>query len=332
MTDDHHEHHHDGPHDYVGAVQGYRAEKDEFFRTNPAARSRPRNGRRSPACRTTRSTSTSCSRACRSSRTPGVEPSTFEIPTSDNRLRPARRAGSLAFDVDGQSLRLTAYELEGAHSDGRVFVPFLDETSGTETYGAGRYLDLEPDEDGTYAIDFNLAYHPTCVYSPTVLVPVSPRRRTACRSGSTPANGSPRALRTDSANAPGADRGWQPGIASRDRHDDSPWADLVATSHDASPREAGNGCPASEFVAASPAQPTGVATPSASAMAARWAGVEPQHAPMIRAPAVAEREPRLGHRRRARRGRPPAGRPAPASRRSTSRRAPRPARPRASSR
>ena len=37
-----------------------------------------------------------------------------------------------------------------------MFVPFLDATSGSETYGAGRYLDLEPDEDGTYAIDTRL--------------------------------------------------------------------------------------------------------------------------------------------------------------------------------
>ena len=71
---------------------------------------------------------------------------------------------------------MTAYELEGAHSDGRVFVPFLDATSGTETYGAGRYLDLEPDEDGTYALDFNLAYHPTCVYAAEVLVPADAGR------------------------------------------------------------------------------------------------------------------------------------------------------------
>jgi uncharacterized protein (DUF1684 family) len=55
-----------------------------------------------------------------------------------------------------------------------VFVPFLDATSGKETYGAGRYLDLEPDEDGTYAIDFNLAYHPSCVYSPRFSCPLTP--------------------------------------------------------------------------------------------------------------------------------------------------------------
>ena len=47
-------------------------------------------------------------------------------------------------------------------------MPFLDATSGRETYGAGRYLDLEPELDGTYALDFNLAYHPYCVYDETI--------------------------------------------------------------------------------------------------------------------------------------------------------------------
>jgi uncharacterized protein (DUF1684 family) len=55
-----------------------------------------------------------------------------------------------------------------------MFLPFLDATSGSETYGAGRYLDLEPDEDGTYAIDFNLAYHPSCVYAPQYSSPLTP--------------------------------------------------------------------------------------------------------------------------------------------------------------
>ena len=55
-----------------------------------------------------------------------------------------------------------------------VFVPFLDATSGHETYGAGRYLDLEPEDDGTYALDFNLAYHPSCVYDIKFSCPLTP--------------------------------------------------------------------------------------------------------------------------------------------------------------
>src|SRR5690349_1544992 len=160
MTDDHdhdhdhdHEHHHhDGPHDYRAAVEGYRAEKDAFFKSAPG----------SPIPLEERDDFTGLPYypvdvdLVFEGLTPepytGSEPESFQIPTSDNRLRPARRSGVFTFEVDGQPQRLTAYELEGAHEGGRMFLPFLDATSGSETYGAGRYLDLEPDEDGTYAI------------------------------------------------------------------------------------------------------------------------------------------------------------------------------------
>jgi uncharacterized protein len=171
---EHEHHHHDGPHDYVGAVEGYRAEKDAFFKSAPG----------SPIPAAERDAFTGLPyypvnvdlvfEGLTPAPYAGTEPSTFQIPTSDNRLRPARRAGTFTFDLEGEPRRLTAYELEGAHSDGRLFLPFLDATSGKETYGAGRYLDLEPDEDGTYAIDFNLAYHPSCVYAPEFSCPLTP--------------------------------------------------------------------------------------------------------------------------------------------------------------
>jgi uncharacterized protein (DUF1684 family) len=103
----------------------------------------------------------------------GSEPVSFQIPTSDNRLRPAERAGTFRFEVNGTPSTLTGYAFEGSES-GSVFVPFLDGTSGTETYGAGRYLDLEPEDDGTYALDFNLAYHPSCVYDARFSCPLTP--------------------------------------------------------------------------------------------------------------------------------------------------------------
>jgi uncharacterized protein (DUF1684 family) len=103
----------------------------------------------------------------------GDEPENFEIPTSDGRLRPAHRAGVLRFDIGGEPRQLTAYTFnEGAGES--LFVPFLDVTSGKETYGAGRYLDLEPEEDGSYTLDFNLAYHPSCVYDPKYSCPLTP--------------------------------------------------------------------------------------------------------------------------------------------------------------
>ena len=103
----------------------------------------------------------------------GAEPSNFQIPTSDGQLRPAHRAGTFTFEHEGAPRKLTAYTLDGGGSES-LFVPFLDTTSGRETYGAGRYLDLEPEDDGTYALDFNLAYHPYCVYAESYSCPLTP--------------------------------------------------------------------------------------------------------------------------------------------------------------
>jgi len=103
----------------------------------------------------------------------GDEPVRFEIPTTDGRLRPAERAGVFRFSLGTEDQSLTAYRLQGSTGD-ELFVPYLDVTSGTETYGAGRYLDLEAQDDGTYSLDFNLAYHPSCVYDPRFSCPLTP--------------------------------------------------------------------------------------------------------------------------------------------------------------
>ena len=172
--DEHEHHHHDGPHDYVGAIQGYRAEKDAFFKDSANSPVPPEERAAFEGLPYYPVNVDLVFEGLALEPYTGDEPANFEIPTSDNKLRPARRAGTFSFEVDGLPLRLTAYEIDGGHEDNSVFVPFLDATSGKETYGAGRYLDLEPDEDGSYAIDFNLAYHPSCVYSPRFSCPLTP--------------------------------------------------------------------------------------------------------------------------------------------------------------
>jgi uncharacterized protein (DUF1684 family) len=168
-----HEHHDHHEHSYEAAIGGYRNEKDAFFKTSP----------HSPIPAAEREAFDGLPyypldvdlvfEGLALEPYAGDEPANFQIPTSDGKLRPARRAGTFAFEVGGASRRLTAYTFEEGQSDS-LFVPFLDETSGHETYGAGRYLDLEPDDDGTYAIDFNLAYHPSCVYAPQFSCPLTP--------------------------------------------------------------------------------------------------------------------------------------------------------------
>jgi uncharacterized protein (DUF1684 family) len=171
--DHEHEHHHHAPLAYPDAVQAFRADKDEFFRTS----------QNSPIPEAERAGFTGLpyfdvDEAFVSDGLPlesytGSEPTSFAIPTSDGKLRPAERAGTFTFAVGAVPATLTAYTFENDRS-GAVFVPFLDGTSGTESYGAGRYLDLEPDADGTYVIDFNLAYHPSCVYDIKFSCPLTP--------------------------------------------------------------------------------------------------------------------------------------------------------------
>ena len=79
--------------------------------------------------------------------------------------------GMFRFKVDGEAAELTVYVSE----DGGAFVPFADATSGSETYGAGRYLELEYHGGSRFHVDFNLAYNPWCVYSPDYSCPIPPK-------------------------------------------------------------------------------------------------------------------------------------------------------------
>jgi uncharacterized protein (DUF1684 family) len=174
MTHDDHDHgHHEHVLSYPDAIAAFRADKDAFYAQDP----------RSPIPAAERGTFTGLPyypvnedlyfEDLRLESYTGTEPSDFQIPTSDGKLRPAHRAGVLRFDIDGAPQQLTAYTFDGG-DERSLFVPFLDATSGTETYGAGRYLDLEPEDDGTFILDFNVAYHPSCVYDPRFSCPLTP--------------------------------------------------------------------------------------------------------------------------------------------------------------
>jgi len=56
-----------------------------------------------------------------------------------------------------------------------LFIPFKDATSGKETYGAARYLEIEETEVGIFLVDFNKAYNPYCAYSEAYSCPFPPR-------------------------------------------------------------------------------------------------------------------------------------------------------------
>jgi uncharacterized protein (DUF1684 family) len=101
-----------------------------------------------------------------------------DIATSGEQPYSFTRFAQAAFTLRDQGLSLDLYWLDGY--GGGVYLCFADATSGTETYGAGRYLldtvkgsDLGSD-GGLLVLDFNFAYNPSCCYDPRWVCPLAP--------------------------------------------------------------------------------------------------------------------------------------------------------------
>jgi uncharacterized protein (DUF1684 family) len=79
--------------------------------------------------------------------------------------------GAVVFERKGKSYRLDAIQDEPQS----LFMIFADETTGKETYGAGRYLEIPlPDAQGRVVIDFNKAYNPPCSFTSYATCPLPP--------------------------------------------------------------------------------------------------------------------------------------------------------------
>ena len=106
-------------------------------------------------------------------------PQRVVLATSKGVPREMIRYGVFEFEIDGTKQRLAAFKSVPQpghhHADESLFVPFRDATSGKETYGASRYLDIEEQPTDEYVIDFNLAYNPYCAYSNDYVCPFPPR-------------------------------------------------------------------------------------------------------------------------------------------------------------
>jgi len=159
--------------DWKTAIQEEREAKDDYFGTNP----------RSPLPPEDRESFDGLEYY------PPKEKYRFELPLHEYESKTTVTVGTSAdgeqgylqwgefrFEIDGETVTLQAYKSDP--QDDRLWVPFRDATSGEETYGAGRYLDLEPDThqtaDGTWILDFNQAYNPTCAYSDDYECPLPP--------------------------------------------------------------------------------------------------------------------------------------------------------------
>ena len=91
------------------------------------------------------------------------------IGTTENTPNP----GALEFQRDGKTFRIEARDQGGD----TLMLIIADRTSGHETYGAGRYLDVpRPGADGKVVIDFNRAYNPPCAFTQFATCPLPPNQ------------------------------------------------------------------------------------------------------------------------------------------------------------
>ena len=110
-------------------------------------------------------------------RTPDTE--WFDMKTTTSRVSPERIYGILTFELKGETYTLNVYQGKDVMTreglEDYLFLPFLDDTNGEESYGGGRYIDLRIPEGDTIEIDFNKAYNPYCAYNDKYSCPIVPR-------------------------------------------------------------------------------------------------------------------------------------------------------------
>ncbi|RLD32055.1 MAG: hypothetical protein DRI73_07675 [Bacteroidetes bacterium] len=101
---------------------------------------------------------------------------------------PSKKVSLMLPDVLGQateqkvpgilefSLKGISYQLYPLGTPNDLWVIFSDETSGDQSYGGGRFLEIAPpDKKGNYFLDFNKAYNPPCAFTEFATCPLPPK-------------------------------------------------------------------------------------------------------------------------------------------------------------
>lgn len=105
----------------------------------------------------------------------------FIMKTSGKTPKRYYRYGYVSFKIADSIFKLTVYRgadlMQTVLYKNHLFLPFTDLTSGEESYGAGRYIDLETTDivNNSVVLDFNKAYNPYCAYSDEYNCPIPPR-------------------------------------------------------------------------------------------------------------------------------------------------------------
>ena len=108
---------------------------------------------------------------------------TFKMATTTDRKPLYKEYGLLNFTINGENFELTIYQSQDDLRDKKykdyLFLPFTDDTSGNESYGGGRYMDVMTTDittNNTVVLNFNNTYNPYCAYNDKYSCPLTPRK------------------------------------------------------------------------------------------------------------------------------------------------------------
>ncbi len=112
-----------------------------------------------------------------------LDTNTISIKTSGKAITQKNfiRYGTAIFTINDTALQLTVFQskpiIENAKYKDYLFIPFTDVTTGNNTYGSGRYIDILTTEinNNELTIDFNKAYNPYCAYANGFNCPIPPK-------------------------------------------------------------------------------------------------------------------------------------------------------------
>jgi len=115
---------------------------------------------------------------CSFSRTENAKP--FEMATVSGKTQIYTKYGIAKCSIKDQKVDVNIYgsmrvQAMPGYAD-HLFIPYKDYTSGEDTYGGGRYLDISKNDivDSKVDIDFNKSYNPWCMYSDGYNCPIPP--------------------------------------------------------------------------------------------------------------------------------------------------------------
>jgi uncharacterized protein len=98
-----------------------------------------------------------------------------EVPLTDGSKQRYIEHSFAEFELGGKTNKLLLLQAMNEADKRNFFLAFADETSGRDTYGGGRYLNVRQDGKTSITLDFNLAYNPYCAYNPDFACPLPPK-------------------------------------------------------------------------------------------------------------------------------------------------------------